>query len=93
MMASIAVRSLIRRGCCPTLLLLRPAGMRTVALLPARHVGCATFASTSTATKSSLKFLEKEQPRLRLGSLAPNFTAETTHGKIDFHQFAAHPSH
>lgn len=59
--------------------------MRTVALLPARHVGRATFAS------SSLKFLEKEQPRLRLGSLAPNFAAETTHGKIDFHEFVPCP--
>ncbi|KAK9316923.1 thioredoxin-like protein [Lipomyces starkeyi] len=28
-----------------------------------------------------------EQPRLRLGSPAPNFEAETTHGPIDFHQF------
>ncbi|KAI9661224.1 MAG: hypothetical protein M1821_009551 [Bathelium mastoideum] len=28
-----------------------------------------------------------EQPRLRLGSLAPNFKAKTTHGDIDFHQF------
>ncbi|KAL6702992.1 hypothetical protein ACN47E_010347 [Coniothyrium glycines] len=28
-----------------------------------------------------------EQPRLRLGSVAPNFQAETTHGKIDFHEF------
>ncbi|KAG0650101.1 Peroxiredoxin [Hyphodiscus hymeniophilus] len=28
-----------------------------------------------------------EQPRLRLGSIAPNFKAKTTHGDIDFHQF------
>ena len=28
-----------------------------------------------------------EQPRLRLGSIAPNFKAQTTHGKIDFHQW------
>ncbi|KAK9238721.1 thioredoxin-like protein [Lipomyces kononenkoae] len=28
-----------------------------------------------------------EQPRLRLGSPAPNFKAETTHGPIDFHEF------
>ncbi|KAJ9625626.1 peroxiredoxin 1 [Taxawa tesnikishii (nom. ined.)] len=28
-----------------------------------------------------------EQPRLRLGSLAPNFQAKTTHGDIDFHDF------
>ncbi|KAH8155504.1 uncharacterized protein LAJ45_00514 [Morchella importuna] len=29
----------------------------------------------------------REQPRLRLGTEAPNFTAETTHGKINFHEF------
>ncbi|KAE8446524.1 hypothetical protein EG329_011856 [Mollisiaceae sp. DMI_Dod_QoI] len=28
-----------------------------------------------------------EQPRLRLGSTAPNFKAKTTHGDIDFHEF------
>jgi len=28
-----------------------------------------------------------EQPRLRLGSAAPNFQAKTTHGDIDFHDF------
>lgn len=28
-----------------------------------------------------------EQPRLRLGSVAPNFKAQTTHGEIDFHQW------
>ncbi|CAZ84105.1 unnamed protein product [Tuber melanosporum] len=29
----------------------------------------------------------RQQPRLRLGTEAPNFIAETTHGKIDFHEF------
>jgi len=28
-----------------------------------------------------------EQPRLRLGSIAPNFQAQTTHGDLDFHKF------
>jgi alkyl hydroperoxide reductase subunit AhpC len=28
-----------------------------------------------------------EQPRIRLGSIAPNFTAKTTHGDINFHSF------
>ncbi|KAK7179509.1 hypothetical protein DPSP01_011945 [Paraphaeosphaeria sporulosa] len=28
-----------------------------------------------------------EQPRLRLGSVAPNFQAKTTHGDIDFHKY------
>ena len=36
------------------------------------------------ATPSSLP---KEQPRLRLGTTAPNFTAKTTQGDIDFHQW------
>ena len=29
----------------------------------------------------------EEQPRLRLGSIAPNFTAKTTQGEINFHQW------
>ncbi|KAK6502888.1 hypothetical protein TWF481_007928 [Arthrobotrys musiformis] len=29
----------------------------------------------------------EEAPRLRLGSIAPNFKAETTQGPIDFHEF------
>ena len=28
-----------------------------------------------------------EQPRLRLGSIAPNFQAKTTHGDIDLHKW------
>ena len=28
-----------------------------------------------------------EQPRLRIGSEAPNFQAKTTNGDIDFHQW------
>ena len=28
-----------------------------------------------------------EQPRLRLGSIAPNFSAKTTQGDIDFHKW------
>ncbi|KAL9579067.1 MAG: hypothetical protein Q9212_005320 [Teloschistes hypoglaucus] len=30
---------------------------------------------------------ESEQPRLRLGSIAPNFKAQTTQGEIDFHSW------
>lgn len=53
-------------------------------------------ASTQTSLRSpvinltSRRFLATpttEQPRLRLGSVAPNFQAKTTHGDIDFHQF------
>ncbi|KAI0143918.1 mitochondrial peroxiredoxin PRX1 [Hypoxylon sp. NC0597] len=31
--------------------------------------------------------IPSEQPRLRLGSEAPNFQAKTTHGDIDFHEW------
>ncbi|KAL5339380.1 thioredoxin-like protein [Aspergillus crustosus] len=34
-----------------------------------------------------LATLPQEQPRLRLGSTAPNFTALTTQGEIDFHKW------
>lgn len=34
-----------------------------------------------------LSFDPKDQPRIRIGSEAPNFTAETTKGKIDFHSY------
>jgi len=30
---------------------------------------------------------QTEQPHLRLGSIAPNFQAKTTHGDLDFHNF------
>lgn len=32
-------------------------------------------------------FKQEEQPRIRIGSEAPNFVAETTEGKIDFHEY------
>lgn len=32
-------------------------------------------------------FKAEEQPRIRIGSEAPNFTADTTEGKIDFHEY------
>ncbi|KAI7363428.1 hypothetical protein KC336_g21578, partial [Hortaea werneckii] len=42
-----------------------------------------TFAPTSRRSLATAA----EQPRLRLGSEAPNFQAKTTHGDIDFHNF------
>lgn len=44
----------------------------------------APFFRRNFATPSSLP---KEQPHLRLGTTAPNFTAKTTQGDIDFHQW------
>lgn len=32
-------------------------------------------------------FKPEDQPRIRIGSEAPNFVAETTKGKIDFHEY------
>ncbi|ODQ77662.1 hypothetical protein BABINDRAFT_163377 [Babjeviella inositovora NRRL Y-12698] len=37
--------------------------------------------------QSSVKFTQENQPRIRIGSLAPNFKAETTSGAIDFHEY------
>lgn len=32
-------------------------------------------------------FKKEDQPRIRIGSVAPNFQADTTKGKVDFHDF------
>lgn len=47
------------------------------------------FASRPAAPlfRRSLATATTEQPRLRLGTTAPNFQAKTTHGDIDFHQW------
>lgn len=45
---------------------------------------------TSPTQQTSIRGLATprgEQPRLRLGSVAPDFKAKTTHGDIDFHQW------
>lgn len=59
--------------------------IRSIALKPA-------FPRTAQFSKpiSSLRFYSftaESQPRIRIGSEAPNFVAETTNGKIDFHEF------
>ena len=46
-----------------------------------------TPASRLPALCRSFATPAQEQPRLRLGSIAPNFNAKTTHGDIDFHQW------
>lgn len=41
----------------------------------------------NTLIKRYLATLPSQQPRIRLGSVAPNFQAKTTHGDIDFHNW------
>ncbi|MCJ1417525.1 peroxiredoxin 1 [Xylographa parallela] len=41
----------------------------------------------SSLLRRAFADLSKKQPRLRLGSIAPNFTAKTTAGDIDFHEW------
>ncbi|KAF1930255.1 thioredoxin-like protein [Didymella exigua CBS 183.55] len=42
---------------------------------------------TATPFRRGLAIPAAEQPRLRIGSVAPDFEAQTTHGKIKFHEF------
>ena len=56
----------------------------------ARSVGALRVPTMSAGSKlSQVKFYSKfeNQPRLRLGSIAPNFQADTTSGKLDFHNY------
>ncbi|CAI5755577.1 unnamed protein product [Candida verbasci] len=45
------------------------------------------FAPRSLVSTRLLSFTQADQPRVRIGSTAPNFQVDTTHGKIDFHEF------
>ncbi|KAI0009845.1 mitochondrial peroxiredoxin PRX1 [Xylariaceae sp. FL0662B] len=82
-MASLFARSAVRAvSQTPRLAFPKasPANLRRAAPTPLR---CRRFlATTSTPTP-----LASEQPRLRLGSEAPNFRAKTTQGEIDFHKW------
>jgi peroxiredoxin (alkyl hydroperoxide reductase subunit C) len=55
-----------------------------------RRLATAT-SNSSFAQRPAARILRRslatEQPRLRLGTTAPNFQAKTTHGDIDFHQW------
>ena len=44
-------------------------------------------APISISVRRGLATATEEQPRLRLGSIAPNFSAKTTQGDIDFHSW------
>lgn len=42
---------------------------------------------TANYSIRAYSFKASEQPRIRIGSVAPNFQAKTSDGQIDFHQF------
>ena len=52
-----------------------------------RPMGSATKVRPKPLLRRDFATPTAEQPRIRLGSIAPNFTAKTTHGEIDFHSF------
>ena len=62
--------------------MLRRLGTRTS--ISSAHL---TPPPTETFLRCSYTTAVGEQPHLRLGSVAPNFTAKTTHGEIDFHSW------
>ncbi|KAG7192257.1 peroxiredoxin 1 [Scheffersomyces spartinae] len=47
----------------------------------------APLAVTGIPAARFFSFKAEDQPRIRIGSTAPNFVADTTHGKIDFHEY------
>lgn len=58
--------------------------------IPATRSAVGQYArSSAQLTRSQLysTFKPEDQPRIRIGSQAPNFVAETTEGKIDFHEY------
>lgn len=59
--------------------------LRTPVLRPAPI--SRTLPTTLPLQSRFLATPSREQPRLRLGSQAPNFQAKTTAGDIDFHEF------
>ena len=70
--------------------------MSSSLLRPASRLSYKTFApslqfqtpvSRLPALCRSFASPAQEQPRLRLGSIAPNFKAKTTQGDIDFHEW------
>lgn len=42
---------------------------------------------TASTLRRFYSFKAQDQPRIRIGSTAPNFQADTTQGKIDFHEY------
>lgn len=68
----------------------RPAScswLKYQAFAPSLRSRCQTPALRLPAFCRSFATPAQKQPRLRLGSIAPNFKAKTTQGDIDFHEW------
>ena len=59
----------------------------SVARAFAPSLRCQVQRSTLPILQRSFATPSEQQPRLRLGSVAPNFKAKTTQGEIDFHEW------
>ncbi|KAH7186140.1 thioredoxin-like protein [Fusarium flagelliforme] len=64
-----------------------PRTFRNVTALPKRTNWSMGMKPLAQPMARRFMATSQEQPRLRLGSTAPNFKALTTHGEIDFHKF------
>ncbi|CAG7558739.1 unnamed protein product [Fusarium equiseti] len=64
-----------------------PRTFRNVTALPKRANWSTGMKPLAQPMAHRFMATSQEQPRLRLGSTAPNFKALTTHGEIDFHKF------
>ncbi|KAJ4009515.1 hypothetical protein NW752_009105 [Fusarium irregulare] len=64
-----------------------PRTFRNVTALPKRANWSMGMKPLAQPMARRFMATSQEQPRLRLGSTAPNFKALTTHGEIDFHKF------
>ncbi|KAL8663091.1 MAG: hypothetical protein Q9202_004128 [Teloschistes flavicans] len=68
--------------------ILRPASQLTSNVLSQTcRTQVTRYASPFLRRSFATPATESEQPRLRLGSIAPNFKAKTTQGEIDFHSW------
>jgi hypothetical protein len=75
-----------------TILLLQPAMTAFFPRVASRAICSAARPVLHVQRPAAASFRRRlaipaEQPRLRLGSVAPDFEAQTTHGKIKFHEF------
>jgi len=64
-----------------------PRAFHTLRAASIRPIQLSKPAITTPLFRRFLATPAAEQPRLRLGSTAPNFQAKTTHGDLDFHKF------